>query len=78
MWKLGAAPEISAIPATQELQKEAESLVSPGQCSYISVSCLKKKKKNHLHVITVNSCKAAIVQTVCLNIVFYDNFILPS
>ncbi|XP_053095550.1 probable ATP-dependent DNA helicase HFM1 [Pangasianodon hypophthalmus] len=28
VWKLDAAPEISAIPATQELQKEAESLAS--------------------------------------------------
>ncbi|XP_017346765.1 probable ATP-dependent DNA helicase HFM1 [Ictalurus punctatus] len=28
LWKLDAAPEISAIPATQELQKEAESLAS--------------------------------------------------
>ncbi|KAF5895322.1 putative ATP-dependent DNA helicase HFM1 isoform X1, partial [Clarias magur] len=27
-WKLDAAPEVSAIPATQELQKEAESLAS--------------------------------------------------
>ncbi|KAF7700408.1 hypothetical protein HF521_003366 [Silurus meridionalis] len=36
-WKLDAAPEISTIPATQELQKEAESLAS--------TACFQRPKK---------------------------------
>ncbi|TSQ69527.1 putative ATP-dependent DNA helicase HFM1 [Bagarius yarrelli] len=34
-WKLGDAPDISTIPATQELQKETDSQASTGQTSFV-------------------------------------------